>query len=178
MAKSMSSLLIVSLNETLFEFKGWMVFGKDGEKGEMILIFRLGFAALIHDICAVYVPVVVTTTTCVGEPLVLVQTIERVSPGLRVTQPLYSEVGDEPLDEPLVDGLLPSCVGILLSGLPFRYAAQPDAPEPLGDRYMSLIVMALTPIAFMFTVSTPPNSSAVTVSVLLAPSDGIAPWKT
>jgi hypothetical protein len=134
---------------------------------------------LVHDIGAVYAPVVVTTTTSVGagEVLTLLHVIESVSPGLRVTRPLVSEVGDDPLDEPLDD----ACVGsdvIPLTGLPSRYAEQLDALAPLGAKSIALTVTALTPIAFMFTVSTPPNSSAVTVSVLLAPSDGIAPWNT
>jgi len=39
---------------------------------------------LPHDIGATFVPLVVTTSTCVGEPLRLLQVIDSVSPGLRV----------------------------------------------------------------------------------------------
>jgi hypothetical protein len=147
----------------LFEYKGWIKFGWGWEgKGKMVLIFRLGFAVLVHDIGATLVPLVVTTSTSVGEPLRLLQVIDSVSPGLRVIDnPL---AGSEVIDTPLL--------------LPFRYAVQLDALEPLGTRFIASTVMALTPIAFTFTTSTPPNSSAVTVNVLLAPSDGIAPWKT
>jgi len=116
---------------------------------------------LVYDIGAVYVPLVVTTSTCVGEPLRLLQVIDSVSPGLRV------------IDNPLAGSEV-----IPLYVLPFRYAVQLDALELLGSRLTASTLIPLTPIAFMFTTSTPPNSSAVTVSVLLAPSDGIAPWKT
>jgi len=123
--------------------------------------FEFGFVVKVYDIGAVYVPVVVTTSTSVGEPLRLLQVIDSVSPGLRV------------IDNPLAGSeVMP------LYELPFRYAVQLDALEPLGTRFIASTVMALTPIAFMFTTSTPPISSAVTVSVLLAPSEGIAPWKT
>ena len=115
----------------------------------------------VYDIGAVYAPLVVTTSTSVGEPLRLLQVIESVSPGLRV------------IDNPLAGSEV-----IPLYVFPFRYAVQLDALEPLGTRFTASTVMALTPIAFTFTTSTPPNSSAVTVNVLLAPSDGIAPWKT
>ena len=132
-----------------------------GRKRKSGFDFEFGFVVKVYDIGAVYVPVVVTTSTSVGEPLRLLQVIDSVSPGLRV------------IDNPLAGSeVMP------LYELPFRYAVQLDALEPLGTRFIASTVMALTPIAFMFTTSTPPISSAVTVSVLLAPSEGIAPWKT
>ena len=127
---------------------------------------------LVHDIGATYVLPVVNTSTSVGEPVMLVQVIESVSPGWRVID--RSVAGSEVIDTPLL--------------LPFRYAVQSDALGPLDDAVflvglvanscIPVTVVALTPIAFMFITKTPPNSSAVIVKVLLAPSDGIAPWKT
>ena len=51
---------------------------------------------LSHDIGVMYVPVVVNTSTSVGEPVMLVQVIESVSPGWRVID--RSVAGSEFID--------------------------------------------------------------------------------
>jgi len=132
-----------------------------GRKRKNSFDFEFGFVVKVYDIGAVYAPLVVITSTCVGEPLRLLQVIESVSPGLRV------------IDNPLAGSEV-----IPLYVFPFRYAVQLDALEPLGTRFIASTVMALTPIAFTLITRTPPNSSAETGTVLDAPNDGIAPWKT
>jgi len=105
---------------------------------------------LSHDTGAEYVPLDVITWTCVTPLGAGLQISDNVSPGLSVIGSVK-----------------------LLCCWPFRYAVHVHVP--LGSRFMAVILMALTPIAFMSTVSTPPNSSAETASALLADIDGITP---